>query len=180
MNKTRELLLRYQGKNGFDGVCYVRVYEQPGQLPTVIAGALEDNPGTSITNAIEMVATAVQRSQFPEGREFNLIEHYPDTIDRRGTPTYALIHFEHRATHERPNDPSNHTGTIGCSAAPSHLAAGHLHRQGHRRRAGRAAQRTGRECPPRPRRDPRGDQGGRVRGTTRPRACARCCSTRPE
>ena len=112
MDKTRELLLRYQGKNGFDGVCHVRVYEQPGQLPTVIAGALEDNPGTSITNAIEMVAAAVQRSQFPEGREFKLIEHYPDTIDRRGTPTYALIHFEHRATHERPNDPSNHAGQI--------------------------------------------------------------------
>lgn len=112
MDKTRELLLRYQGKNGFDGVCHVRVYEQPGQLPTVIAGALEDNPGTSITNAIEMVAAAVQRSQFPEGREFNLIEHYPDTIDRRGTPTYALIHFEHRATHERPNDPNNYAGQI--------------------------------------------------------------------
>ncbi len=112
MDKTRELLLRYQGKNGFDGVCHVRVYEQPGQLPTVIAGALEDNPGTSITNAIEMVAAAVQRSQFPEGREFKLIEHCPDTIDRRGTPTYALIHFEHRATHERPNDPSNHAGQI--------------------------------------------------------------------
>lgn len=46
-------------------------------------------PGTSITNAIEMVAAAVQRSEFPEGREFNLIEHYPDTVDRRGSPTYA-------------------------------------------------------------------------------------------
>ncbi len=78
----------------------------------MIAGALEDNPGTSITNAIEMVAAAVQRSQFPEGREFRLIEHYPDTINRRGTPTYALIHFEHRATHERPNDSSNHAGQI--------------------------------------------------------------------
>jgi hypothetical protein len=112
MSDTRELLLTYQGMNGFDGLCHVRVYEQPGQLPTVIAGALEDNPGTSITNAIEMVAAAVQRSQFQDGREFRLIEHYPDTIDRRGTPTYALIHFEHRAIHERPEDPRNHAGQI--------------------------------------------------------------------
>ena len=112
MNKTRELLLRYQGKNGFDGVCHVRLYEQPEELPTVIAGGLEDNPGTSITNAIEMVAAAAQRSEFPEGREFRLIEHYADTVDGQGRPTYALIHFEHRANHERPNDPSNHTGVI--------------------------------------------------------------------
>ncbi len=32
MDKTRELLLRYQGLNGFDGLCHIRVYEQPGQL----------------------------------------------------------------------------------------------------------------------------------------------------
>jgi hypothetical protein len=67
MELTRELLLPYQGLNGFDGVCHVRVYEQPGQLPVVIVGALDDNPGTSITNAIEMVAAAVQRSEFRTG-----------------------------------------------------------------------------------------------------------------
>ncbi len=42
MNNTRELLLAYQGMNGFDGLCHVRVYEQLGQLPTVIAGALAE------------------------------------------------------------------------------------------------------------------------------------------
>ncbi len=41
MDKTRELLLRYQGKNGFDGACHVRGYEQSGQLPVEIAGALD-------------------------------------------------------------------------------------------------------------------------------------------
>jgi hypothetical protein len=91
MNLTRERLLTYQGLNDFDGLCHVRIYEQPGQLPIVIAGALDDNPGTSITNAISMVASAVQRSEFSDGREFRLIEHYPDTIDGRGTPTYALV-----------------------------------------------------------------------------------------
>jgi hypothetical protein len=46
----------YQGIDGFDGICHVRVYEQDGRLPVVIVGQLEDNPGTSISNAIEMVA----------------------------------------------------------------------------------------------------------------------------
>jgi hypothetical protein len=112
MNLTRDLLLTYQGLNGFDGLCHVRIYEQPGQLPIVIVGALDDNPGTSITNAISMVAAAVQRRAFSDGREFRLIEHYPDTIDGRGTPTYALVHFEHRAIHESPDDPRNHAGSI--------------------------------------------------------------------
>jgi hypothetical protein len=112
MKLTRELLLPYQGLHSIDGLCHVRVYEQPGELPVVIAGGLDDNPGTSITNAIEMVAAAVQRSEFADGREFRLVEHYPDTIDRRTTPTYCLVHFEHRSTHESPHDPSNYAGMI--------------------------------------------------------------------
>ncbi len=112
MELTRELLLPYQGLNGFDGVCHVRVYEQPGQLPVVIVGALDDNPGTSITNAIEMVAAAVQRNEFADGREFRLIEHYPDGIDGSLTPTYSLVHFKHRATHESSDNPGDRAGTI--------------------------------------------------------------------
>ncbi len=112
MHLTRELLLPYQGLNGFDGLCHVRVYEQPGQLPIVIAGGLDDNPGTSITNAIEMVAAAVQRSEFSDGREFRLVEHYPDTINGRGTPTYALIHFDHRAIQDCSDDPRDYAGAI--------------------------------------------------------------------
>ena len=59
MDLTRELLLPYQGLNAFDGLCHIRVYEQPGRLPVVIAGGLDDNPGTSLTLAIEMVAASV-------------------------------------------------------------------------------------------------------------------------
>jgi len=108
MELTRELLLPYQGLEAFqgpetfDGLCHLRVYEQPGHLPFVIAGGLDDNPGTSITNAIEMVAAAVQRTQFADGREFGLIEHYRDGIDERPTPTYSLVHFSHRPLEESP------------------------------------------------------------------------------
>lgn len=40
-------------------------------------GALDDNPGTSITNPITMLAAVLQCSQFADGRGFRLIEHHP-------------------------------------------------------------------------------------------------------
>lgn len=112
MDLTRELLLPYQGLNRYDGLAHIRIYEQAGQLPVVLAGALDDNPGTSITNAITMLAAAVQRSQFPDGREFRLIEHYPNPVDGRGIPTYSLVHFEHRSIDPRSDDAQDYAGTI--------------------------------------------------------------------
>jgi hypothetical protein len=102
MELTRELLLPYQGLDAFNGLCHLRVYEQPGQLPVVIAGGLDDNPGTPLTHAVEMVAAAVQHTQFSDGREFRLIEHYRDGIDGRPAPAYSLVHFSHRPLEESP------------------------------------------------------------------------------
>ena len=102
MDLTRELLLPYQGLDVFDGLCHIRVYEEPGALPVVIAGGLDDNPGTSLTLAIEIVAATVQRSEFSDGREFRLIEHYRDAIDGRRAPSYSLVHFSHRPLEESP------------------------------------------------------------------------------
>jgi len=100
MDLTRELLLPYQGLDVFDGLCHIRVYEQPGRLPVVIAGGLDDNPGTSLTLAIELVAATVQRSEFSDGREFRLIEHYRDILDGRRASSYSLVHFSHRPLQE--------------------------------------------------------------------------------
>ena len=102
MDLTRELLLPYQGLDVFDGLCHIRVYEEPGALPVVIAGGLDDNPGTSLTLAIEIVAATVQRSEFSDVREFRLIEHYRDAIDGRRAPSYSLVHFSHRPLEESP------------------------------------------------------------------------------
>jgi len=102
MDLTRELLLPYQGLDVFDGLCHIRVYEQPGALPVVIAGGLDDNPGTAITLAIEIVAATVQRRELSDGREFRLIEHYRDPIDGRPAPTYSLVHFSHHPLQESP------------------------------------------------------------------------------
>jgi hypothetical protein len=102
MDLTRELLLPYQGLDVFDGLCHIRVYEQPGRLPIVIAGGLDDNPGTAVTLAIEIVAATVQRSEFSDGREFRLIEHYRDPLDGRQAASYSLVHFSHRPLQESP------------------------------------------------------------------------------
>jgi hypothetical protein len=110
MELTRELLLPYQGPDGFDGLCHIRAYEQPGRLPVVIAGGLDDNPGSSITNAVEMLATTIKRSLFSDGREFHLIEHYRDGIDGHPAPTYSLIHFSHRPLQDSPEERGNIEG----------------------------------------------------------------------
>ena len=110
MELTHELLLPYQGLDTFEGLCHIRVYEQPGSLPVVIAGGLDEHPGISITNAIEMLATTIKRSLFSDGREFHMIEHHRDGIDDRPAPTYSLIHFSHRPLQEHPDERDNIEG----------------------------------------------------------------------
>ncbi len=111
MQLTQEMLLPYQGFRGTYGVCHVRVYEEPGRLPIVIAGALDDGPGTSVTNAIEMVAAAIQTAIFPNGREFELIEHCSSSLSD-DQPDFSRVRFEHRSVDENPEDPSNYAGSI--------------------------------------------------------------------
>lgn len=74
---TRDELLPFEGLHEIDGLCHVRTYERPGCLPVVIAGELDDNPGTKIRKAIPAVARAIQRELFPDGREFVLVEYRP-------------------------------------------------------------------------------------------------------
>jgi hypothetical protein len=112
MELTNNCLLPYEGFHCTQGVCHVRVYEQAGRLPVVIAGQLDDGPGTTTTNAIEMVASAIQSEFFSHGREFELVEHWPDTIDSQGTPVFARVHFEHRSIQEDPGDASHFAGTL--------------------------------------------------------------------
>ena len=87
MQLTDESLLSYQGLNGMDGVAHVRLYEAPGQLPVVIAGQLDDNPGTRLGLAIEMVAASIQASLFRDGREFRLIQYEPTACS--ATPGFS-------------------------------------------------------------------------------------------
>jgi hypothetical protein len=74
---ARDELLPFQGLHEIDGLCHVRTYERPGRLPVVIAGELDDNPGTKIRKAISSVARAIQDELFVDGREFVLVEYRP-------------------------------------------------------------------------------------------------------
>ncbi len=78
----------------------------------MIAGQLDDGPGTTTTNAIETVAAAVQAEFFGDGREFELVEHWSDTIDMQGTPVFVRVHFGHRSIEEDPEDRTHYAGTV--------------------------------------------------------------------
>jgi hypothetical protein len=101
---THEQLLPFQGLHDIDGLCHVRVYEQNGRLPVVIAGELDDHPGTKISNGIEMVAHAVKQEFFPDGREFLLVEHHPGLLLDGGKPTFQLVHLSHADSTGRPQE----------------------------------------------------------------------------
>jgi hypothetical protein len=68
----------------------------------VIAGNLDDNPGTSIQTGIEMVADAIRRNIVTGGREFELIEHFPAAWAIR--PTYSWVRFEWCSWHKDVED----------------------------------------------------------------------------
>jgi hypothetical protein len=110
MQLTRESLLPHQGFYGTRGLCHIRVYEQPGRLLVVVAGALDDAPGTTVTNA--MVARAIQASVFTDGREFERVEHYPGSLGDGGTPSFSRVRFAHRSIDEELEDLTHYAGRI--------------------------------------------------------------------
>jgi hypothetical protein len=88
----------YRGPLGQPSECHVQVYEGAGTLPVVIATELDDNEGTSITNAAGEVATHVWRTLLPHAREgFRWIEHCPaheDTVGRyRHAESFDAVTF---------------------------------------------------------------------------------------
>ena len=119
MRLPHETLISYRGFHGIDGLCHVRVFEAPGRLPVVIAGALDDNTGTSITNAVEMVAAAIKQKLFPEGREFELIEHYPGSLRDGSKPSFTRVRFQHPHRADRPPACGTVLLTDGTDAAVS-------------------------------------------------------------
>lgn len=78
----------YRGYHGCESRCRLRVYRPEGKPPVIIASEEEDqNPGTSITNMAEEIATDVCRIYGLAHEPFIWIEHYDDRGDpakRRG------------------------------------------------------------------------------------------------
>ena len=50
-------------------------------------------PGTGLSNAIAMVTGAVKQEFFPDGREFQLVEHHPDSLSSNADPVFEFVEF---------------------------------------------------------------------------------------
>jgi hypothetical protein len=62
--------------------CRVRIYRPPSGAVVVIATELPDNPGVSITNWAEHLATHFRRLYAQQGEAFIWIEHYSGRCSR--------------------------------------------------------------------------------------------------
>ncbi len=83
-----EGILRYHGYHGCASLCRIRVYEGEGKPPVVIATECESNPGTSVTNRIEVIATEMYRLLERPDNGITIIEHYEDRAFVGGRPLF--------------------------------------------------------------------------------------------
>ncbi len=119
MRLAHELLLPYTTGWGIHSLCHIRIYEQPREAPVAIAGELDDNPGTSITNAIETIALAVHTGLVAR-REFVLIEYYPTSYNGDPKGRFSRVWFNHRFIEEPAATASRHSGQfIGLDTGPA-------------------------------------------------------------
>lgn len=90
----------YEGYWLASSVCRIRIFTAPDKPPVVIASALDENPGTSVTNMAEVLGAEILARFFPERFETDAtpmiwIEHYARTPWERtqGWPEYARVDF---------------------------------------------------------------------------------------
>jgi hypothetical protein len=100
---THDVVHGYAGFHNAPSHCRIRIYQQDGRVPVVIATELADNPGTSITNLAEQLCAEVIRARFParfeEEEPVIWIEHYQRTPEelRRHWPEFSRVTFHSRA-----------------------------------------------------------------------------------
>lgn len=96
----------FRGPTGVRSACRVRLYlpdaVEPGETledaPVVIVSELPNNPGTSVTNAIEKIAAEVMDAHRSSvGRAPVFVEHYPPIVTGGRDETFDLVVF---ATYE--------------------------------------------------------------------------------
>lgn len=93
-----DLPFRYWGFRNTPSHCRIRVFEPNGQPLVVLATELPDNPGTSITNFAEQLATQIGELLAAPLETLVWIEHYPE---RGAKPhereSFALVSFTRTA-----------------------------------------------------------------------------------
>lgn len=102
----------YTDALGRRGRCYLQVFEARGSLPLAIACEVPDNPGPSITNAAEDLATQVWQQLLPHAREgIRFVECYVDPPhadragDAGGAPAARFDEVLFRLDHDRLHSP---------------------------------------------------------------------------
>jgi hypothetical protein len=100
----------FRGPSGVRSACRVRLYlpdaakagEALGDTPVVIISELPNNPGTSVTNAIEQLATEVMdaHDDLVLGRVPVFIEHYPPEATGGRKETFDLVIFGYHEVRE--------------------------------------------------------------------------------
>ena len=99
----------FRGPTGGRSACRVRLYlpdaAEPGETlggaPVVIVSELPDNPGTSVTNAIEQIAAKVMDAHsLAMGRAPLFVEHYPPRATGGRDETFDLVVFAHHEIRE--------------------------------------------------------------------------------
>ena len=128
----------YSCPNGLRGRCGIEVMSFPGIVRTVVVVTeLDDNPGMSVTNAAEHLASQLcaQKGISPHGLVW--IEHYPEKTDGRRTIReswdYAVFRWDWtRGAFDRPvwlpatrDQVEKYRAT--CAEAPGRMAAAGEH-----------------------------------------------------
>lgn len=95
---THDYLYEYRGIWSNDARAHIQVYEG-ARPPVVIATEPTDNPGTSVTNAIELLGAELLLAHFPtrqyEAIPMRFVEHYPERTNGRETvaETFDSVRF---------------------------------------------------------------------------------------
>ncbi len=91
----REYLLQYRGFGAEPGICHVVVAQDDGPA-TVLVGAPNENPGTSVTNALEEVSGEISTLILGGERDFRLYQYEPEGLPHR-KPTFYRITWTPKA-----------------------------------------------------------------------------------
>lgn len=87
-------IYHFKGYHGCPSKCGLNIYEREDRA-IVLLTERPDNPGTSVTNSIEELATRIYNERFPGCPVENIrfIEHYPaDVIHPE--PTFDLVEMD--------------------------------------------------------------------------------------
>jgi hypothetical protein len=107
MRLIEDYIHAFRGPSGVRSACRVRLYlpdeakpgDAPGDAPLVIVSELADNPGNSVTNAIEQIAAEVIDAHALT-RVPVFVEHYPLESTGGCEETFDLVVFAYHEVGE--------------------------------------------------------------------------------